>query len=234
MINFIKTRWISILAHVGSLIPLAVMIYDYVTDNLTVNPIQEAEIRTGHTALVLLILSLACTPLNTVFGFKPALRVKRALGLYGFLYVCLHFAIFTFVDYAVDLQLIWQQIIEKPYILIGFAAFILLIPLAITSTKGWQKRLGKDWRLLHNLVFLIVPMGIAHFALDVKALVARPEPVLWGVLVALLLMVRLPAVRKWTTQTRLKLLPAVQGSSTTPQRRGPSPTPTRSPVNKAD
>src|SRR3990172_1354790 len=99
----------QILVHVGSLAPLA-----------------------------LLVLSLACTPLNTVFGFREALKVRRALGLYAFLYVSLHFLVFIGLDYTFDLSLIREAIVEKRYALMGFAAFFTLLPLALTSTKGWQ------------------------------------------------------------------------------------------------
>ncbi len=210
MINFIKTRWISIVAHAGALILLAILIYDYFTDNLTVNPIQEATIRTGKLALIFLVLSLACTPIITVLGFKPAQKVRRALGLYGFMFVAIHLTIFTVWDYGLDLQLIVQQVTEKPFILAGFGAFVLLIPLAITSTKGWQKRLGKDWKTLHNLFFLIMGLAVLHFSLAVKSLLARPEPLQWGAVVLLLILVRLPAVRKWVSAKRQKLVAGMQ------------------------
>ena len=216
MINFIKTRWISIVAHAGALISLAILIYDYFADNLTVNPIQEATIRTGKLALIFLVLSLACTPIITVLGFKPAQKVRRALGLYGFMFVAIHFAIFTLWDYALDLPLIVQQVTEKPFILAGFGAFVLLIPLAITSTKGWQKRLGKDWKTLHKLFFPIMVLAVLHFSLSVKSLLARPEPLQWALVVALLLVVRLPAVRKWVSAKRQKLLAGMQRSNVKP------------------
>jgi sulfoxide reductase heme-binding subunit YedZ len=205
MIKFVKSRWLSIVAHVGSWLPLAVLVYDFFLDNLTVNPIQEATIRTGKYALVLLVLSLGCTPINTVLGFKPALKVKRALGLYGFLYVCVHLAIFTVWDYGLDLALIWQQVMEKPFVLAGFGAFVLLVPLAITSTQASQKGLGKDWKLLHRTIYFIMPITILHFSLAVKSLLARPEPLQWGLVVALLLLVRVPAVRKFVVDVRANL-----------------------------
>jgi sulfoxide reductase heme-binding subunit YedZ len=206
MITLLKSRWLSIVAHAGSLLPLAVLVYDFFLDNLTVNPIQEATIRTGKYALVLLVLSLACTPINTVLGFRPALKVKRALGLYGFLYVCVHLAIFTVWDYGLDLALIWQQVMEKPFVLAGLGAFVLLVPLAITSTQASQKRLGKDWKLLHRTIYLIMPIAILHFLLSVKSVLARPEPLQWGIVVALLLLVRVPAVRKFVVNVRGQLL----------------------------
>lgn len=202
---WLRANGLRVLAHTGALIPLGVMVADYMLDRLTVNPIQELTLRTGKVALVLLVLSLACTPLNTVFGWREALRVRRALGLYGFLYVVLHVLVFTVLDYVGDLVLIAQTVIEKYYIVAGLAAFVLLVPLAVTSTRGWQRRLGQRWRALHRLVYLAVPLGVLHFALLVKSLIGRPEPLLWGALVLGLLALRIPATRRAVVRWRTRL-----------------------------
>jgi sulfoxide reductase heme-binding subunit YedZ len=202
MQTWLRSNWLRVIVHVGALLPLIALIYDNYTYNLTANPIQNVTIRTGKAALVLLVLSLACTPLNSVFGFKQALKVRRALGLYGFMYVGLHLATFVVLDYGVDLQLIAQAVIEKYFVIAGFVAFLILVPLAITSTRGWQKRLGKNWKTLHKLVYLAVPIAVLHFALLVKSVIGRPEPLLWGALVLGLLALRLPAVRKWFADLR--------------------------------
>ena len=191
MFKFTKFQ---ILVHVGSLVPLALLIRDAITDNLTVNPIQDITFRTGKDALVLLVLSLACTPLNTVFGFREALRVRRALGLYAFLYVSLHFLIFIGLDYTFDLSLIREAIVEKRYALMGFAAFLTLLPLALTSTKRWQKRLGKTWRALHRWVYLAAILAVIHFIWLVKSDIR--EPLAYGTVVILLLVLRIPVVRR--------------------------------------
>ena len=140
------------------------------------------------------MLSLACTPLNTIFGFSPALRVRRALGDYSFLYVCLHFAIFVSLDYGFYVQYIIAELI-KPYALIGLIAGLLLIPLVITSFPPWQARLGKNWKRLHNLVYLINILSSLHFILVVKQGVT--EPYLWMILIIFLLMLRLSPIRKF-------------------------------------
>jgi sulfoxide reductase heme-binding subunit YedZ len=184
----------QILAHAGSLVPLAWLIWDFFTDNLTVNPIQDITFRTGKAALVLLVLSLACTPLNTVFAFREALKVRRALGLYAFFYVGLHFLVFIGLDYTFDLELIREAIFEKRYALMGFAAFLTLLPLALTSTKGWQKRLGKTWRALHRRVYLAAILAVIHYVWLVKSDIR--EPVAFGVVVVMLLMLRIPVVRR--------------------------------------
>jgi len=181
------------LVHLAALAPLALLAWDALNNNLTINPIQAAMQRSGKTALVLLVLSLACTPLNAIFGFKPALRVRRALGLYAFLYASLHFAIFMALDYGLDLPLLWQDALKKPYALVGFAAGLILLALAITSFKYWQKRLGRRWKSLHRLAYLAGILVIVHYTWVVKADIR--QPLAWGAIVLVLLLLRLPAIR---------------------------------------
>lgn len=190
-----KFSRLQALVHLGALFPLAWLIFDFLTDNLTANPIQAVTLRTGKAALILLILALACTPLNTVFGFRQAIKVRRALGLYAFLYAGLHFLIFVGLDYGFDPQLLREAIFEKRFALVGFAAFLILLPLAITSTRGWMKRLGRDWTRLHRLVYLAGPLVIVHYVWLVKSDIR--VPLLYGAVVAVLLLARLPAVRRF-------------------------------------
>ncbi|GIV83748.1 MAG: hypothetical protein KatS3mg052_0755 [Candidatus Roseilinea sp.] len=194
--SWLRANGLRLAVHIGALAPLGVIILDNYRYNLTANPIQELTVRTGKAALVLLVLSLACTPLNTVFGFRQALRVRRALGLYGFMYVVLHLAVFAVLDYGLDLQMIGQTIVEKYYIIAGFLAFLILIPLAVTSTRGWMARLGKRWKSLHQLVYLAVPLAVMHFALLVKSLSSRPEPLIFGAATIMLLALRVSGVRR--------------------------------------
>lgn len=188
-----KFDWLRILVHIAALTPLVVLIWDSANDLLSVNPVQDITLRTGRTALVLLVLSLSCTPAHTVFGFKRALKVRRALGLYAFMYAGLHFLTFVYLDYNLDLELIGQELSEKRYVLIGFAAFMILLPMAITSTKGWMKRMGKRWKALHRLVYLAALLAVVHFVWLVKSDIS--EPVRFGIVVLLLLALRIPAVR---------------------------------------
>ena len=192
--NSLFSRWFPLLVHIACLLPIPILVYDGLTGNLTADPIRGSILRTGKIALELLILSLACTPLNNIFGFKPALRVRRALGDYAFLYVCLHFAVFVSLDFGFDFQLIYNELI-LPYALVGFLAGILLIPLAITSFSPWPKRLGKNWKRLHNLVYLIDLLAAFHFILVVKQGVI--EPYLWMMLIVFLLVLRLPPIRRF-------------------------------------
>jgi sulfoxide reductase heme-binding subunit YedZ len=190
--------------HIGAWIPLALILWDYFRDNLTANPIQDVTFRTGKTALVLLVLSLAATPANTLLGFKPAIKVRRALGLYAFIYVVLHFFVFVGWDYGFDLGLILEDVGDKRYVLVGLAASLLLLPLAITSTRGWMSRLGKNWRRLHQFVYLAAILAVIHYLWVVKADIR--EPLDYGAAVLLLLLARLSPVRKGLSGFRQNLL----------------------------
>lgn len=198
--NTLRKNWLRILTHVGAVTPLAWLLWDYWFDNLTVNPIQDITFRTGKPALILLVLSLACTPVNTLFGFKQALPLRKPLGLYAIMYVSLHFLIFIGLDYGFDWGLLYEAIFEKRYALVGFAAFLILLPLAVTSTQGWMRRLGKNWKRLHRWVYLAGILAVIHYVWLVKSDIR--EPLLYGAAVALLLILRLPAVRKAVTNFR--------------------------------
>ena len=202
----LKARWAAcgatvpqILTHIGALLPLAWLLWAYWQGLFIIDPVQEITTRTGKTALILLILSLAGTPMNAIFGFKQALRVRRPLGLYALMYAGLHFLTFLGLDYGFDLHLIRQDILDQRYVLVGFAAGLLLLPLAITSTKGWQKRLGKNWKRLHRLVYLASTLGIVHFVWLTKDI---REPLRYGGVVALLLIVRIPAIKRAISNAR--------------------------------
>lgn len=198
--------------HIGAMLPLVLLVFDWWQDNLTFNPIQALEQRTGKYALVLLVLSLACTPLNTVFGFSQALKVRRPLGLYAFFYASLHFLIFIGVDYQFDLVLLEEAIFEKRYALVGFSAGLILLALAITSTRGWMKRLGRTWAQLHRFVYLAGILVIIHYVWLVKSDVR--EPLAFGAVVILLLIARVPSVRKKLSRVRQsKLVRVLQTSS---------------------
>jgi len=186
---------VQIFVHIAALTPLVWLILDYFTDNLTFNPIQAVTLRTGRYAIILLVLSLACTPINTIFGFRQAIKVRRPLGLYAFLYASIHFMIFLGVDYRFNLGLIFEEIITKRYIIAGFTAGLLLLPLAITSTKGWMKRLGIRWKQLHKFVYIAGLLAVTHYIWVVKSDYRLPLTV--GAVLVLLLIARIPSVRKY-------------------------------------
>jgi len=162
----IRANCLRILTHVGSLLPLACLAW-YYWRRLLFDSIQQITSSTGKTALVLLLLSLACTPV-AVLGFKRVRHIRRALGLYAFLYASLHGLTFVGWDYGFNLRFLKPAILDQRFVLAGSAAFLLLLPLAVTSTRSWQKRLGKNWRRLHRLVYLASILVIAHFMWLVK------------------------------------------------------------------
>lgn len=187
--------------HLASWVPLAVLLWDYWQKNLTVNPIQAVEQRTGLIALTFLLLSLACTPLNALFGLRPVLKVRRALGLYAFFYAALHFLAFFAWDYAGNLEYIWLDVGDKRYILVGALALLILLGLALTSTQASMRRLGKRWKPLHRWVYAAAVLVVIHFLWSVKADIRLP--LFYGGLLAALLAVRLPPLRRWLSQKRL-------------------------------
>ena len=198
----LRASWLQILTHVGALLPLARLVWYYWRGLFIIDPVQEITTSTGKTALILLLLSLACTPINTVLGFKKVLRVRRALGLYAFMYASLHLLTFVGWDYGFDLDLLGPAVFDQRFVLAGFAAFLLLLPLAITSTPGWQRRMGKNWKRLHRLTYVASVLAIVHFVWLVKD--AR-EPLRYGAIVALLLILRISPVAKAISNARHQL-----------------------------
>lgn len=200
---WVKQRWLRFLTHLGSLLPLTLLIWNFFHDQLTANPIQYVTFRTGKAALVLLVLSLACTPVSTVFGSSQVIGLRKSLGLYAFMYATLHFLTFVGLDYQFDPNLLQEAIFKKRYALVGFAAFLALLPLAVTSTKGWMRRLGKNWKRLHRLVYLAGVLVIIHFVWLVKSDIR--EPLAYGVVVIVLLTLRLKTIRKALVSLRERL-----------------------------
>lgn len=195
-----KRHWLQILVHIAALLPLAILVWDFTQGGLTANPIQEIQLRTGRYALVLLVLTLACTPISTMFGLKQVLQLRRPLGLYAFLYASLHFLNFVGLDFGFNFDLIKEGILEKRFALVGLAAFLCLLPLAVTSTRGWMRRLGRNWHRLHWLIYPAALLAVLHFTLQVKA--DYRSPLLYGAVVVLLLVIRLPVLRKAVSKFR--------------------------------
>ena len=194
---------LQLVVHILALIPVALLIWDAAHANLTANPIQEATYRTGQTALVLLVASLAVTPVSSISGVSPLVKLRRPLGVYGFLYAAVHVFIFAILDYGMDLDLIRDTIMEKRYVLAGIASFVLLLPLALTSTKGWMKRLGKRWKKLHYLAYVAIPLGVIHYIWLIKADVRVPAQ--YAFIVTVLIVLRIPIVRHYFSGFRLRL-----------------------------
>ena len=189
--------------HIGALVPLVVLVWRFFTGNLTVNPIQAASQRTGDIALVFLLLSLACTPTASILGIKEAIRYRRTLGLYAFFYAALHFLIFVGLDYTFRWDLIWETFVEKRFIVLGLIAGLILLALAVTSFDWWKKRLRKNWKRLHRLVYLAGGLVVIHYFWAVKAGTQLPLLAIW-ILLALLL-IRVPTVKELLIDARYKL-----------------------------
>lgn len=202
---------LQIAIHIYAWSALVRLIVDYFTGNLTANPIQAMEQRTGRHAITLLVLALACTPLNNLFGWRELLKRRRALGLYAFLYATIHVIIFADLDYGLAWSLILRTVVEKQYIVFGAIAFLLLVPLAFTSFDIWKKRLGKNWKRLHQIVYLIVPVAVLHYALGKKGdfFELRGDiirPLIYAAIVSLFLVMRIPRVRKALASARDRIL----------------------------
>ncbi len=198
---------LQIAIHLYAWSELVILLIGFFTHHLTANPIQQLEIRTGRHAIALLVLSLVCTPLNTVLGWREPLKRRRALGLYALMYAVLHVIIFVDLDYGLAWSLLIQTVLQKSYILYGMAAFLLLIPLALTSFDIWKKRLGKNWKRLHQLIYFIAPIAALHYAMAVKGDIFHlsgdiNQPLAYGIVIGLLLFLRLPIIRRFVASLR--------------------------------
>lgn len=206
---------LQIAIHLYAWSALAWIIFQLATGTFSINPIQELEQRTGRHAITLLALSLMCTPVNTIFKWTEPLKRRRTLGLYAFLYATIHVIIFADLDYGLAWSLIAETILQKPHIIAGVVTFLLLIPLALTSFDVWKKRLGKNWKRLHKLVYLIAPLAVLHFAWSKKGDFFSLSgdiirPLIYGLIIGIFLLLRIPAIRKALASfspRRLILLP---------------------------
>lgn len=182
--------WLEPAIFTGSLLPLVAIVALAVTGRLGANPVTEALNRLGLLALLLLITSLACTPLKTLFGWTWPLRIRKTLGLFAFFYACCHFLTYAGLDQALDLRQIGEDITKRRFIFVGFTALCLLVPLAVTSTSGMLKRLGfARWKRLHRLAYVAAGLGVVHFVWRVKK--DLTEPVVYGAILGVLLLIRL-------------------------------------------
>lgn len=170
------------------LVPLILLFRNFYLDQLGANPFEVLTRNTGEWTLRFILITLAMTPLRQLSGSAWPLKLRRMLGLFSFFYVCVHLSTYLWLDHFFDWDEIITDIIKRPYITIGMLAFILLIPLAITSNKIMMRRLGKHWKSLHKLVYLISVLGVLHFLLLVKADLL--EPLIYASILFLLLTLR--------------------------------------------
>ena len=198
---------IQILTHLTAWALVAWLLFDYFTGHLTINPIQAATQRLGKYALIFLTLTLANTPVRIISGYRLLLKARRTMGLYSFFFAAAHFLMFVGVDYHFNLGLLLPDIATKKYVWAGVPAFLILAALAITSTNGWKRRLRKHWRTLHRFVYAAGGLVILHYAWAKKGDLFSlrgdiQQPLAFGLLILVLLLLRLPAIRKWAAGLR--------------------------------
>ena len=174
------------LISVNAFVPLAFLLYDWLQGRLGANPIEFFLRSTGVLALTFLLITLAVTPLRKLTGRNDFVKYRRMLGLYTFFYACLHLVTYSIFDKSLDLPAIVADVIQRPFIAVGMGAFLMLVPLAVTSTNSWVKRLGgKNWSRLHKLSYAIAAFGVIHFWMIVKSDLFYP--VLFGLALSALL-----------------------------------------------
>ena len=192
--GILKAKYTKSIFFVLCLIPLASLIWRGFYGDLGANPIETITRSTGDWTLRFLLITLSVSPLRQWFGLSALLRFRRMLGLYVFFYACCHFSIWFIFDHALDFTDMIEDIVERPYITVGFSALVLLIPLAATSNNAMLRKLGKRWKKLHRLTYLIVLLGVLHFLWLVKA--DYLEPGIYALIAAVLLLQRIN-FKKW-------------------------------------
>ena len=195
--------WVPRAAFALACVPLALLAARAILGRLGANPIAEVLNALGLATLHLVLASLACTPLQIVFGWKWPLRLRRMLGLFAFFYGCAHFLTYSVLDQGLAVGEIWKDVVKRKFITIGMATLLVLLPLAVTSTNKWMRRLGfKRWKMLHRLVYLAGVLAIVHFVWRVKK--DLTEPLVYGAILAVLLGVRVVSASRAAVNRRAK------------------------------
>jgi len=190
--SILTSKWTKVLVFALCLVPLAVLIWKGFQNELGANPVEFIEHWTGDWTIRFLIITLCITPFRKLLHVPQLIRFRRMLGLFAFFYVCLHFSTWIWLDRFFNLSDMWADVLKRRFITVGFAGFVLLIPLAITSTKGWIRRLGgKRWQLLHRAIYLSAIAGVIHYYWQVKS--DERKPLQYAAVVGALLLWRLGA-----------------------------------------
>jgi methionine sulfoxide reductase heme-binding subunit len=175
----------KIVVFLSCLVPAALLVWRAVADDLGANPIEAVTLSTGRWTLRFLLITLAITPLRRLTGWNRVITFRRMLGLFAFFYASLHFATYVVADQFFDWETIVEDITKRPFIMVGFAALVLLMPLALTSTKGWIRRLGRRWQTIHRLIYVATALAVVHFIWKVKS--DLRDPLLYASILAVLL-----------------------------------------------
>jgi len=175
---------------VGALVPAVLLAWALLRapERLGINPAETLQLETGIWALRFLLGTLAITPIRRLTGWHRIIQFRRMLGLFAFFYACLHLMTYVVLDRYFDFSGVWEDIVKRPFITAGMLAFVLMVPLAVTSTKGWIRRLGRRWQLLHRLVYVSAAAACVHFIWKVKVPVG--EPVYYAAILGVLLVFR--------------------------------------------
>lgn len=187
--------WIKVLIHLAAFTPALANFYLAVTEQLGGDPVKALVHFTGISAFNLLLITLAISPLAKKLKQSQLINTRRVLGLYTFFYALLHFMCFIFFELQLEWQLLISEIIKRPYITVGMTAFVLLLMMAITSTNGWQKKLGRKWQTLHNTVYLTAALVALHYIWSVKSDII--QPLIYIALSMLLLSARTKQLQQW-------------------------------------
>ena len=186
-------RWLKVLVFLLGLTPLLYAVWRGLTIGLGANPVEWVTHFTGDWTIRLLVITLAVTPLRKVLRMPELIRYRRMIGLFAFFYGSLHFLTYLWLDKFFDWKDMIKDVGKRPFITAGFLAFVLLVPLAVTSTTGWIRRLGgRRWQLLHRLIYVSAIAGVVHYYWLVKSDVRKP--VMYGTMVAVLLAYRIAAM----------------------------------------
>ena len=215
---------LQIAMHIYAWSELVLLIFDFFTGRLSANPIQDLERRTGRHAITLLVLLLLCTPINTLFKWSEPLKRRRALGLYTFMYATIHVIIFADLDYGLAWSRLIKEVVEKPRLIVGMIAFILLIPLAITSFDIWKKRLGKNWKRLHQVVYFLAPLVVLHYLWSKKGNLLSlqgeiSKPMIYGLIIGIFLIFRIPPIKKTLASFSTRMLALLPKKNQQPETR---------------
>ena len=186
---------VPVILNVLALMPVGWMAWDAATGNLSADPIREVQLRTGIYAIILLVISLACSPLYHLLGFGWLPPARRIAGLYAFGYAALHLLNFVGLDYGFNLNYLSMGILDKRYVIAGLLAFLLLIPAVVTSTRGWRRRLGKSWKYWHYPIYLAALLAVVHFIWQAKIVIGLP--LVFSALIVFLLLLRLPFISRF-------------------------------------
>ncbi|MGJ5814589.1 sulfite oxidase heme-binding subunit YedZ [Paludibaculum fermentans] len=203
MKRILTSRWAKPVVFTAALTPVLLLVWQFFHDGLGANPLQFITYATGDWTLRFLVFTLAVTPLRKLLNLPDLIRFRRMLGLYAFFYGCLHLMTYLWFDKFFDWAEIVRDIAKRPYITIGTLGLVLMLPLAITSTAGWIRRMGgKRWQMLHRLTYVSIVAGVIHYYWLVKLDVSRP--LFYGGLAAVLLLYRLAA---WISKSRSRRAP---------------------------